>query len=575
MSQRIDIRFPDLVQRDEAARNQLAADQARLKERRRTAEEERDLIRITAVLDRLQSAPSGVEVADALFVAVRDIFNNGDLFRKTVQNHSDGVLKVSGAAVEFEDVSKIALVLGLLSADEVTPPRLVVRTPATSPTYIGSGSAIFADLTDRRYDEFSRKLYAAVGEANAVKRLAELVLSRLEEEGDPDVEVSSAGQVKSKEFALVVRCLRDKRIRVDEPVQLARAINECLDQIQGVGIARPLRTQSIALPLFNSEELNAFEIQADNIRLCQVPICVTMFDELKVFQVVDKLVEMAQDGPLNLARGDAGELLYRRWKDTPLRISESERRKFVAQSIGVPGGEVRGLVNRECNDLWSRFVSSVSELVRQQTTDKLLRDSHPSGIRQQQVRKAARDLARNLSSHTFGMGWFLALDCQDEVNKCAAILNHPEIKNLFGARDMWQVVDHVATLELGGARDTARYSTLATCGAIICAWLANNVSRYNKPSTRPVIDLDEVFAKDPPTAGPDATKDPTDYDLVNACELWTTDMAYSEEKVEELSQPRESPATTSRPVPIPSIARELLEQSDLAGLGLGLGLARR
>ena len=49
----------------------------------------------------------------------------------------------------------------------------------------------------------------------------------------------------------------------------------------------------------------------------------------------------------------------------------------------------------------------------------------------------------------------------------------------YGARDMWQVIDQVATLELGGARNSARYRTLATCGAIITTWLAKNVDKYN------------------------------------------------------------------------------------------------
>jgi hypothetical protein len=573
MSQNLSIRFPDLAQSDESARNQLIADQARLQARKRlTLDEQRELARINAVIERLKKAPKR-EVADPLYVALRDNFNNADgLFAKKLDNHVDGVIKLASKQnLDFEDLSKITLVLGLLAADEATPPRLRHHGTARA-----GDIELFADDSDPRFDEFSRQLYAAVGEANAVKALAEVVLSRLEEEGDPDGNDDRLdGQVRAIEFARVVRCLRSKGVRIDQPVQLRRAINECLDQIQQVGVARPLSTQGIALPNFNSEELSSFEIQADNVRLCAVPICVTMFDELKVFQVVDKIVEMAQDGTLNTSRGDAGEMLYRYWRDTPLRISEGERRRFVAQSIGVPGGEVRGPVNRECNDLWSRFVSSVSELVRQQTTDKLLRDSLPSGIRQQQVRKSARDLARNLSSHTFGMSLYFALELQEQIKTIVALLSDKEVRGLVGAKDMWQVIDHVATLECGGARDSSRYATLATCGAIITAWLADNVARYNGATSRPIIDLVEVLSTDPPTAGDMATTHPTDYDLVNACELWAIDMAYSDEKVEELAQPRESPASTSRPVPIPSIARELLEQSDLSGLGLGLGLGRR
>jgi hypothetical protein len=596
MSQNLSIRFPDLVERDAASRQQLDERYANLSKSKKrghmTNEEAEDFRRLTAVLERL--AKSKDEVADPLFVALRDSFNSRDgLFNKQLDNHVNGVMR--GTDLNFADVTKVSLVFGFLAADNAAPPRLVhqprqpyhgAQTKRAVSRASGPRYELFADLNDPLYEDFSQRLYAAVGEANAARPLAEIVLSRLEEEGDPDGLGKIGGQVTSTEFALVVRRLRKKGIRnTDKPLQLRRAINEALDELQLVGVAQPLSKQGIELPLFNSESLMAFDIQAENVRLCAVPICVTMFDELKVFQVVEKLVEMAQDGTLNTTRGDAGEMLYHYWKDTAVRISETERRKFVAQSIGVPGGDIRGPVNRDCNDLWSRFVSSVSELVRQQTADNLLRNNLPSGVRQQQVRKAARDLARNLSAHTFGMSLYLALDLQEQVNTIVKLLSHEEIRSLFGAKDMWQVIDQIATLELGGARDTSRYATLASCGAIITAWLADNVKKYNSATSLPVIDLVSVLSSDPPTAGENAVKHPTDYDLVNACELWATDMAYSDEKVEELSQPRESPASTSRPVPIPSVARELLEQSDLASLGvgsglgtgngLGLGLARR
>ncbi|MGH2397967.1 MAG: hypothetical protein ACRDFW_13540, partial [bacterium] len=361
-------------------------------------------------------------------------------------------------------------------------------------------------------------------------------------------------------------------ISAAEP-QLKRRINECLDKIQSVGIDKPLSDIGIALPDLN--DATDFQIQAENVKLIGVPICGAMFEELKVFQVVDKLVEQSQNGMLPVSRGEAGEILYRYWKATPNRMSEGERHNFYALTIGIPGGEANGMTNRDFNDLWMRFMSSVSSLVRQKTADQILRANIPAAISQQQVRKAARDLALNLSSHAYGMSLYFAIEMQDQIRLMIQLLSNKEIMSVYGARDMWQVIDQVATLELGGARNSARYRTMATCGAIITAWLSNNVKRYNSAAARVVIDVDEVLSSDPATAGPKATTNPTDFDLVNACELWLADAGTSDMRVEELSEPREAPMMTSKPIQIPSIAREMLEQAGIPGLGFGMGSTRQ
>ena len=129
----------------------------------------------------------------------------------------------------------------------------------------------------------------------------------------------------------------------------------------------------------------------------------------------------------------------------------------------------------------------------------------------------------------------------------------------------------VATYDLGGARTSSRYRTLATCGTIITAWLANNVNRINK-ATGPLISIDEV--RNPPVASDHkATKNPNDYDLVNACELWLADTATSDSQVEELAQPREAPTITSKPISIPAMARDMLDGLGDLGVGLGRGMA--
>jgi hypothetical protein len=216
-------------------------------------------------------------------------------------------------------------------------------------------------------------------------------------------------------------------------------------------------------------------------------------------------------------------------------------------------------------------VSSVSTLVRESRFDQLLRQTAPFAINQQQVKKAARDLAANMSLYGYGMAFYAAVDLQTQINEMITLLNDKDLMATVGARDMWGVIDQIAQVELGGARNSSKYRTLATCGAIITRWLADNLPRLKDP-TMPIIYLPDV--ENPPTrpSGQSAMSNPTDYDLVNACELWLADSAVNEDRVEELSQPRESPQQTSRPIQIPSIARDML---DSAGLGLQMGVGPR
>jgi hypothetical protein len=577
MAHKTDIRFLDLPQREEQAVQALRLQKSVLDERDKrgalSPEEQVTLKRIGEVLVHYDAAnPPGAaktELANPLYVGTRDAFNeNPGLLGKELRNHDDeGVLV--GHGLDYTDVVKVALVLGLLAADETPAPRVIVKPHPAALLAGGGGPAaiIASDPTDPARAAFSKAFFAAVGEMHGVLPLARLVLSMLEEEGDNNGRRMPSGEVNIVEFANVLRCLRSKGVDEREP-QLRRRINECLDTLQRVGDDRPLSDIQIALPDLN--QISDYQIQAENVRLMGAMICAAMLDELRVFPVVDRLVEMSQNGTLAIGRGKAGEMLYRYWKETPNRISEAERRNFYAITIGIPGGEANGMTNREFNDLWMRFVSSVSSLVRQKTIDRLLQQSIPAAIGQQQVRKAARDLAFNLSGHGYGMALYAAIELQSEIKKIIDLLSHHDILSAFGARDMWQVIDQVATLELGGARNSARYRTLATCGAIITAWLANNVARYNRATSRQIIDLVAVTSDDPPTAGNKATSEPLDYDLVNACELWLADTATPDERIEQLArEPREAPVMTSRPVQIPSIAREMLQQAGVPGLGLG------
>jgi hypothetical protein len=428
---------------------------------------------------------------------------------------------------------------------------------------------VVAETRGPGWATLSRLFYAAVGETQSMSTLAMLVLPILAMEGDPRGSGdASPGTVDAAEFARVMRRLADSGVTAEEP-QLRRRVNEALNAIQNRG-ADGTQVTELGIDIPDFEDLAEASIVPENVRATGVFLCGAMFDELKVFEVVDKLVELFQNGMLTRT-GAAGPVLYKYWKDAATRMSDGERRNFYALTMGIPGGDGAGLVNREFNDLWLRFVSSVSSFVRQNEVERLLRAPVPAAISQQQVRKAARDIAANLSAHGYGMVVPAALDLQGQMKGMMGLLSDPDIMSNYGARDMWQVVDQVATLELGGAKTSSRYRVLATCGAIITAWLANNADRISR-TNRAVIDMEEVRMPPPRIDGSKATTNPSDWDLVNACELWLADTGTGDSIIDQMSQPRETPAMTSRPVQIPAIAREML--ADLPGMGMSYAHTR-
>ena len=54
--------------------------------------------------------------------------------------------------------------------------------------------------------------------------------------------------------------------------------------------------------------------------------------------------------------------------------------------------------------------------------------------------------------------------------------------------------------------------------------------------------------------------DPSDWDLVKACEQWLAVGGVQDPTVEQYAQPIESPTITSRPIDMPQVARDALDQ---------------
>jgi hypothetical protein len=151
--------------------------------------------------------------------------------------------------------------------------------------------------------------------------------------------------------------------------------------------------------------------------------------------------------------------------------------------LGLGGGDEQVTPNREFEELWGRFISAVSTVAAQSASA----DPAERAIHQQAARKAGRDLATNLSRHGFGFAYLAASELQAQVKAATGVLSDPEVRAAYGARSMWQVIDKVASMDLGGAPHTVRYRTMAEAGSTIILWLTLRARDLAKESARPIL----------------------------------------------------------------------------------------
>lgn len=549
--------FGDLRKRNERARTE-ATERAFILERQKKEEGgvlppalENELTVSKLLIKEKAAGVFEKATVDPLFFGLREAVaaTNPDLGK--VGEPDEG--KFPGALGKMEKV--FAAIYGILALDNQAPRDFEWTTDA-------AGTSLVFKSDDAR---FKRAVAAAMGEYTANAELFENTL--------PTIAAEGGGVLDSVKWASVVRKLKSRSIAADHPNLTLLTTEALTDEIGAADGAAP---SSIEIAFPDLEESSDVQIIANNVMAMQIFYPSWMLEEARFYDVYDKIEELFLNQMLPISRGSAGDRIYARWKKSTQRISKPERLNFYASCFGAAGGNP-ALVNqnREFNDLWLRFVSAVSEFGRKLQVDDLLRTRIPLSVSTEVVRKSARDLAANLSLHGYGVAYFAATELQNEINDVKDILSDEEVRLAYGARDMRQLIEQVSIYELGGARDVTRYFTMATSGAIIIRWLAKKAPDLSGSYLRPILDINVVRKPTMRQPTVKATKDPTDRDLVDACEQWLAVTGTPDDRVSEFAQPVETPSMTSRPVSIPQVARDLLDTVGIsAGLGSGNGGGR-
>ena len=292
--------------------------------------------------------------------------------------------------------------------------------------------------------------------------------------------------------------------------------------------------EKIELP--DLEAATDVEIVKENLRIAGVLYYSYQLEEMQLFQVVDRIAELFALGLLPLGHGppaDALSQLARSGRPDSRSVRRNAyRRMFGADRGDTAGDAASGEPNTDFLSLWMRFIAAVSRYVREQSVAGLV---EPPTAANAPVRKAARELAVNLSRHGWGEARMTARRLAAGIDQAVDILGDHDLQRAFGVRDMWQVIDRVNTEQLGGARNVVRHRTQAEAGRRIIDWLA---------------DCDQAST-------------PRDVQLIIAVEQWIAVSAAPDGGVEQYSEPRETP-TAARPISLPLIAHDVLDALGLA-----------
>jgi hypothetical protein len=254
---------------------------------------------------------------------------------------------------------------------------------------------------------------------------------------------------------------------------------------------------------------------AANLRTMETLYLAAMLEEARVFVVVDRLAAMFSTGLVPLSSGPAAGALYRFWKSHSTQLTTAQRHTVYARAFGLPGGEPGVLPNREFDDLWLRFLGTLgmysAELQALPATAR--------SVTTEEVRRAGWALAVNLSRHGTGLSAFAATDLKEDLALILEILSDAEVQKAFGAGDRWQLVECLAADASARRPNIHRSRIRAENGPIIIRWLANHRNLLARPGAK-ILRESQIRERRVAVSYERRQNNPTDFDLVNACERW-------------------------------------------------------
>lgn len=195
-----------------------------------------------------------------------------------------------------------------------------------------------------------------------------------------------------------------------------------------------------------------------------------------VFRAILKLQQLFQSGEIRLSDGPGAMALYQFDRKRVLRYTQRERRAVYRKVFGyTEEAPPRGAeANTAFHTLLSNFCQHVSRFFEDKRVSEVLR---PDGGRETfgsmaVVRRSGLDLRHNLKQVSYGNVAVLRAEVSVLLQEAFDILGSPDVINLFGADNAWDVLEEVIKRYMHEIPLSSQRSRMASAGRSILRWLA-------------------------------------------------------------------------------------------------------
>ncbi|GIH15902.1 hypothetical protein [Rugosimonospora africana] len=198
-------------------------------------------------------------------------------------------------------------------------------------------------------------------------------------------------------------------------------------------------------------------------------------EKIGVFKVVHKLQQLFQQGAVRLSDGPGAFGLYKFDRREVLRYTQDDRIGAYRRVLGYGSG--RGAAGSRPNTDFHKLLVHFSNQVALFWRDKRISDVirmrayDPSFGSIAIVRRAGLDLRNNLKFTSYGHLNVLRVELMQLLDEAYRILDAPDIKELFGAANAWDVVDEVLIRYFDERLVTSPRQRMGVTGRQVLRWL--------------------------------------------------------------------------------------------------------